>query len=161
MPAKTRLTGPFSPQERNILIQAVYQELHRRQIPVSKRALNSLLSWNWTTLYSFTRDARIDAAKFIQIIDDAVSAIHAYPRRALPELQGETSGDRLRAARRHRQRTQHDVARIAGIGAENLSRYERDARSLRNAELRTLIGIAMTLECPLIDVYRRILQIAA
>jgi hypothetical protein len=51
----------------------------------------------------------------------------------------------------------NNFAQRARLGLENLCRYENDKRSLTSAELRTLIGIACVLDCPLVDVYREIL----
>lgn len=158
MPTTVRLNGPFTLEEREQIVSAIHRRLHDRGYPVSKRALNSLLSWNWAQIQAFAREIRIDASELLMLIETEIHQVRAYPKRKLPTLHGETTGDRLRAARHLRQRNQQDFERIAGLGAENLSRYERDARNLRNAELRTIIGIAMTLECPLIDVYHHILQ---
>lgn len=164
MRTKKRQIGLLLEGDRAFFIHALRERLAKRGVQVSEREISGIASWDYNRISRFAHSHGIPLQDLLELIDLVYMMFFSSNgvrwRKPLPSLAGATPGQRLCELRRLRKIRLNDFAQRARLGLENLCRYENDKRSLTSAELRTLIGIACVLDCPLVDVYREILGAA-
>lgn len=164
MRTQRRPIGLLLDSDREVFIRELRERLAKRGIRVSKRAISGVATWNHASLRRFAQSHEMTLQDLLELID-LVYTMFFFPhgvrwRRSLPPLTGATPGQRLREIRQQRRILLENFAHRARLGLENLCRYENDRRSLVNAELRTVLALAIALECPLVEVYEQILGVS-